>query len=92
VTLPFSASGAWALTYWYDCSKQLGVEPSFSLRIGNAPIYVPPIEHTETHATATTYIHQSGTFYLQIDTPCTWHVKASNQGSNSNVGWIASLP
>ncbi len=92
VTLPFSASGTWALTYSYDCSQQRGVNPSFSLRIADAPIYVAPIERSDRRATDTVYVHQSGTFYLQIDTPCSWRVRAFNQALNSNVAWLGALP
>jgi hypothetical protein len=92
VTVPFSASGSWGLTYSYDCSQLRGAEPSFSLRLAGAPIYVAPIERSERHATATVYIHQTGMFYLQIDTPCSWHVRAFNQALNSNVGWLETLP
>jgi hypothetical protein len=91
-TLPFSASGTWGLTYSYDCAQQRDVEPSFALRIGGAAIYLAPIQRSERHATDTVYVHQSGMFYLQIDTPCAWHVKAFNQGLNSNVGWLETLP
>jgi hypothetical protein len=86
ITDPFSASGSWGLTYSYDCSQQRGQQPSFQLRISGAPIYMAPIVRSDRHATATMYVHDSGTFYLQIDTPCTWHVKAFNQALNSNVG------
>jgi hypothetical protein len=86
ITQPFSAAGSWVLTYTYDCSSARGEEPSFSLRIGGAPIYVAPIERDEMRASDTVYVHQTGTFYLQIDTPCTWQVKAFNQQVDSNVG------
>ncbi|MBV8332363.1 MAG: hypothetical protein JO192_06460 [Candidatus Eremiobacteraeota bacterium] len=85
-TLPFSASGSWGLTYSYDCSSLRGSAPSFSLRLTGAPIYIPPIERDETRASDTIYVHQSGTFFLQIETPCAWHVKAFNQSPDSNVG------
>lgn len=91
VTVPFSASGTWALTYTYDCSQQHGEEPSFSLRIAGAPIYIAPIERSDRRATGTVYVHQSGMFYLQIDTPCAWHVRAVSQALNSNVGWLGPL-
>ena len=42
-------------------------------------------------ATDTLYVHQSGMFYLQIDTPCAWHVRAFTQASNNNVGWFGTL-
>jgi hypothetical protein len=86
LTEPFSAGGAWEVTYSYDCSSLRGVEPSFSMRIGGAPIYVAPIERDDVRASDTIYVHQTGTFYLQIDTPCTWHVQAFNQQVDSNVG------
>ncbi|MBV8374236.1 MAG: hypothetical protein JO302_01895 [Candidatus Eremiobacteraeota bacterium] len=86
ITEPFSASGSWELTYSYDCSSLRGETPSFAMRIGGAPIYVAPIERNDTRASDTIYVHQTGTFYLQIDTPCMWTVKAFNQQANSNVG------
>jgi hypothetical protein len=86
ITLPFSAGGSWELTYSYDCSSLRGETPSFSMRVGGAPIYVAPIERDDTRASDTIYIHQTGTFYLQIDTPCMWQVKAFNQQVDSNVG------
>lgn len=91
-TVPFSASGSWGLTYSYDCSQQHAVEPSFSLRIGGAAIYVAPIQRSDRHFSDTVYVHQGGMFYLEIDTPCSWHVKAFNQALNSNVGWLGTLP
>jgi hypothetical protein len=69
-----------------------GAEPSFSLRVGGAAIFVAPVERSDKHATATVYIHQAGMFYLTIDTPCSWHVRAFNQALNSNVGRLGTLP
>lgn len=87
-TVPFSASGSWGLSYSYDCSSQRGTQPAFSLHVGGAAIYIAPIDREETRASDTIYIHQSGLFYLQIDTPCSWHVKAFNQTPDSNVGAV----
>jgi hypothetical protein len=86
MTEPFSTNGSWELTYSYDCSSLRGAEPSFALRIGGGPLYIAPIERTDMRASDTVYVHQTGTFYLQIDTPCTWNVKAFNQLVDSNVG------
>jgi outer membrane biosynthesis protein TonB len=91
ITQPFSASSAWVLTYSYDCSAVKDAEPSFSLKIDGLSVYMAPIQRDERRASATVFIHQPGTFYLEIETPCAWRVKAFNQTLDTNVGFLGGM-
>ncbi len=77
---PFAANASWAIAWSYDCSKAPKSASAFSVNVqgGNAE---SPIMPTGPSGIDITHFHDAGTFYLNIETGCTWHVRVFNEAS-----------
>ncbi len=76
-TQSFSAPGDWVVAYAYDCSNfgQAGVFSVF-LYSEDGTLVAGIANQEGISGNDSSYVHQSGTFYLVIDSECAWHIVA----------------
>lgn len=76
-TQKFTTSGDWTLTYNYDCS-QAGGTGNFMVDIynddGTPDTSDTSVNELGASGTDIEYYYDAGTFYLSINSECSWHV------------------
>ena len=74
-TQQFTVAGDWEIDSSYDCSN-FGRNGNFQIFVYNSDGSLADRGADELGATGsdTTYEHRGGTFYLQINSECNWHV------------------
>jgi hypothetical protein len=77
---PFAVDASWAIAWSYDCSNAPKNAAAFSVSVqgGHAESPISPIGPSGIDIT---HFHDPGTFYLTIETECTWHVRVFNEAS-----------
>ena len=83
-TASFSAPKNWDLAWAYDCSG-FGSSGNFEVDVqGNlGPVGV---NQMGTSGSGTEYYHQGGSYYLEVDSECSWQVTARTAASGENGG------
>jgi hypothetical protein len=83
-TQSFSAPTNWDLVWSYDCSS-FGSSGNFEVNVqGNlGPLGV---NQMGTSGSGTEYYHQGGSYYLEVDSECSWQVTARTSASGENGG------
>jgi hypothetical protein len=83
-TASFSAPKNWDLVWSYDCSS-FGSSGNFEVDIqGNlGPLGV---NQMGTSGSGTEYYHQGGSYYLEVNSECSWQVTARTAASGENGG------
>lgn len=79
-TREFTTAGHdWDLHWKYDCSN-IAAEGSLIVRVMRGDGAATDMSFTETGSGAedTEHFHRGGTFYLTVNTTCTWHVAVSD--------------
>ena len=78
-TQKFTASGDWDLDWSYDCSS-FGNSGNFQVFIytgsGSPSTSNSPVNELGASGSDTEHYHTGGTFYLEVNSECTWHVTA----------------
>jgi hypothetical protein len=77
---PFAVNASWAIAWSYDCSKAPKSAAAFAVNVQGANAE-SPITPTGLSGIDITHFHDPGTFYLNIETGCTWHVRVFNEAS-----------
>jgi len=74
-TQKFTTTGAWTINYTYDCSS-FGFKGNFQVYIYNGDGSMGDIAANELGMSGsnTQYEHGAGTYYLEINSECSWHV------------------
>jgi len=76
-TESFTAAGAWNLIWSYDCSN-FGSKGNFQVFIydgnGNMSFDNPGVNQLGASGSDTDYYHVGGTYYLEVNSECSWHV------------------
>jgi len=79
-TQQFTAAGNWDLTWSYDCSAFAGGSGNFIVTVynGNGSVNYDNSAVNQLGASGSDVQHyyKGGTFYLSIDSECSWHVTA----------------
>ncbi len=80
----FSAPTNWDLVWSYDCSS-FGSSGNFEVDVqGNlGPLGV---NQMGTSGSGTEYYHQGGSYYLEVDSECSWQVTARTAATSENGG------
>jgi hypothetical protein len=78
ITDAFSVAPEWAIWYAYDCTKSKGGGAGFVMTVQGGRFVAPIVRH-DWQGSSTYYVHDAGTYYLEIRSRCRWHVKVSNQ-------------
>lgn len=77
-TESFTAAGAWNLTYSYDCST-FGDRGNFQVFIyngdGSMSFSNSGVNQLGASGSDTDYYHTGGTFYLEVNSECSWHIQ-----------------
>jgi hypothetical protein len=77
---PFAVNASWAIAWSYDCSKAPKSAAAFAVTVqGGSP--ESAISPTGPSGIDITHFHDAGTFYLNIETGCTWHVRVFSEAS-----------
>jgi hypothetical protein len=74
----FPVTGAWAIAWSYDCSKAPKSASTFEVDVQGGDAQTP-IQPTGPSGIDVTHYHEPGTYYLKIETGCTWHVRVFNE-------------
>jgi hypothetical protein len=89
-TASFSTPKNWDLGWSYDCSS-FGSSGNFEVDVqGNlGPVGV---NQMGTSGSGTEYYHQGGSYYLEVDSECSWQItaRAAASGENGAAGLSAS--
>jgi len=74
-TQEFTAAGDWQIDWSYDCAN-FGHNGNFQIFVYNSDGSLADLAANELGAKGsdTSYEHQGGTFYLQMNSECNWHV------------------
>ena len=74
-TQQFTAPGDWEIDWTYDCSN-FGQNGNFQIFVYNSDGSLADLGANQVGAKGsdTTYEHRGGTFYLQMNSECKWHV------------------
>lgn len=76
-TESFTAAGAWNLIWSYDCSN-FGSKGNFQVFIydgnGNMSFDNSGVNQLGASGSDTDYYHVGGTYYLEVNSECSWHV------------------
>jgi hypothetical protein len=74
-TQEFTAAGDWQIDWSYDCAN-FGQNGNFQIFVYNSDGSLADLAANELGAKGsdTSYEHQGGTFYLQMNSECNWHV------------------
>ena len=83
-TASFSAPKNWDLVWSYDCSS-FGSSGNFEVDVqgGIGPLGVNQMGAS---GSGTDYYHQGGSYYLEVDSECSWQVTARTAASGENGG------
>ena len=77
-TESFTTAGAWNLTYSYDCSS-FGDRGNFQVFIyngdGSMSFSNSGVNQLGASGSDTDYYHTGGTFYLEVNSECSWHIQ-----------------
>jgi hypothetical protein len=77
-TESFTAAGAWNLVWSYDCSNfasQGNFEVTTYDNGGQPDFSINPVNELGASGSDTEYYHQGGTYYLEVDSECSWHIQ-----------------
>jgi hypothetical protein len=74
-TSNFSAGSTWAIAWQFDCSKAAG-DDTFTMTLRGGAAYQEPIEKSGQNGSGTTHFHEPGDFYVEVETKCSWHLRA----------------
>jgi len=78
-TQKFTAAGDWDLAYNYDCSNANGLDLfQMYLYDGDGNLAGVGANSQERKGNDVTHQHQGGTFYVEVNTACTWQIKATS--------------
>jgi hypothetical protein len=75
-TNKFTAGGDWDLTWSYDCSS-FGSQGNFQVILygqNSSDLKGIPVNELGAKGNDVTHEHDSGTFYLEMNSECAWHV------------------
>ena len=76
-TESFTAASAWNLTYSYDCSN-FGGRGNFQVFIyngdGSMSFSNSGVNQLGASGSDTDYYHTGGTYYLEVNSECSWHI------------------
>ncbi|HEU4966408.1 MAG TPA: G5 domain-containing protein [Candidatus Saccharimonadales bacterium] len=74
-TQKFTTTGDWTLNYTYDCSS-FGFKGNFQVYIYNGDGSIGDVAANELGMSGSNiqYEHGAGTYYLEINSECSWHV------------------
>lgn len=80
-TSEFTTTGPSTLHYHYSCAG-FGQKGNFQvfLEQGSNPVDIP-VNELAMHGTDTTQIYETGTFHLEMNSECSWHVKVVQSSS-----------
>jgi hypothetical protein len=77
---PFAVNASWAIAWSYDCSNAPKSASAFSVNVQGGAAE-SPITPAGPSGIDITHFHDPGTFYLNVETGCTWHVRVFNEAS-----------
>jgi hypothetical protein len=77
---PFAVKASWAIAWSYDCTNAPKSAAAFTVNVQGTPAE-SPITPTGPSGIDITHFHQPGTYYLNIETGCSWHVRVFNETS-----------
>lgn len=73
LTDTFSTNTTWQLTYDYDCTGE--ANPTFQIySYDDGQLSDTLVSTIDTKGTATIPVSDAGNHYLEVSTPCSWHV------------------
>ncbi len=74
-TASFTAAGDWEIDYSFDCSN-FGSQGNFQVYVFNEDGSVAdvPVNDLAAKGQDVSYEHQGGTYYLEMNSECAWHV------------------
>jgi hypothetical protein len=73
----FTVAPEWAIWYTYDCTRSKG-GAGFVVTVQGGRFEEPIVAH-DLQGSSTSYYHDAGTYFLEINSRCRWRVKVSNQ-------------
>lgn len=76
-TNKFTAGGDWDLTWSYDCSNFSGGTGNFQVYLygqNSSDLKGIPVNELGAKGNDVSHQHDSGTFYLEMNSECAWHV------------------
>ena len=77
---PFAVKASWAIAWSYDCTNAPKSAAAFAVNIQGVPAE-SPIAPTGPSGIDITHFHEPGTYSLNIETGCSWHVRVFNETS-----------
>lgn len=84
-TQTFTVEKSWQLQWSYDCSN-FGDSGSFMVAIKNSdgsPSDNEDVSQSGTSGADTEYYHTGGSYYLEVDSECKWHIVVEDSGASS---------
>jgi hypothetical protein len=80
-TAKFAARGDWDLKWSYDCAGFAGGQGNFQVMVYNGDASMnfsnAPVNQLGTKGQDIEHYHSGGTFYLVVNSECSWHVTAT---------------
>jgi hypothetical protein len=83
-TQSFSAPTNWDLMWSYDCSS-FGSSGNFEVDV-QGDLGPLGVDQLGTSGSGTEYYHQGGSYYLEVDSECSWQVTARTAAAGENGG------
>jgi hypothetical protein len=77
---PFAVKASWAIAWSYDCTNAPKSAAAFTVNVQGAPAE-SPIAPAGPSGIDITHFHEAGTYSLNIETGCSWHVRVFNETS-----------
>jgi hypothetical protein len=77
---PFAVKASWAVAWSYDCTNAPKSAAAFVVNVQGVPAE-SPIAPTGPSGIDITHFHDRGTYSLNIETGCSWHVRVFNESS-----------
>jgi hypothetical protein len=74
-TVKFTVHGDWDLNYTYNCAS-FGMQGNFAVTGMGGDFPDVMVNELGTKGTDTTHQHDGGTMYLQVNSECSWTIKA----------------
>ncbi len=84
-TQTFTVEKSWLLQWSYDCSN-FGDSGSFMVAIKNSdgsPSDNEDVSQSGTSGADIEYYHTGGSYYLEVDSECKWHIAVQDSGASS---------
>ncbi len=77
---PFAVKASWAIAWSYDCTNAPKSAAAFAVNVQGTPAE-SPITPSGASGIDITHFHEPGTYSLNIESGCSWHVRVFNETS-----------